>query len=65
MANALGIGGDERSNFILVQKPDEDGNYSSIKEIQEGKEVEYHMRLALRIYYYLKRSKNLLFGCLD
>jgi hypothetical protein len=42
MAKALGIGGDERSNFILVQKPDEDGNYSSIKEIQEGKEVEYH-----------------------
>ena len=56
MAKALGIGGDERSNFILVQKPDEDGNYSSIKEIQEGKEVQYH---------YLKRSKNLPFGCLD
>ena len=42
MAKALGLGGDERSNFILVQRPDEDGNYSSNKEIQEGKEVQYH-----------------------
>jgi len=39
MAKALGLGGD---NFILVQRPDEDGNYSSHKEIQEGKEVQYH-----------------------
>ena len=42
MAKALGIGGEERSNFILVQRPDEQGNYSSIKEIQEEKEVKYH-----------------------
>ena len=42
MAKALGIGGDERSRFILVQRPDEDGNYSSNKEIQEGKENHYH-----------------------
>ena len=42
MAQALGIGGEERSNFILVQRPDKQDNYSSIKEIQEGKEVKYH-----------------------
>ena len=42
MAKAFGIEGDERSNFILVQQPDEQGNYSSIKEIQDGKEVKYH-----------------------
>ena len=42
MAKALRLGGDERSNFILVQRPDEEGNYSSHKEIQEGKEVQYH-----------------------
>ena len=42
MAKALDIGGEERSNFILVQRPDEQGNYSSIKEIQDGKEVKYH-----------------------
>jgi hypothetical protein len=42
MAKALGIGGDERSNFILVQRPDEEGNYVSNQEIQEGKEIQYH-----------------------
>ena len=42
MGKALGIGGGERSNFILVQRPDEQGNYSGIKEIQDGKEVKYH-----------------------
>ena len=42
MAKALGIGGEERSNFILVQRPDEQGNYSSIKDIQDGKGVQYH-----------------------
>ena len=31
MAKALGIGGDERSNFILVQRPDEEGHYLSTK----------------------------------
>jgi hypothetical protein len=36
MAKALGIGGDERSNFILVQRPDEDGNYSTNKEESSG-----------------------------
>ena len=41
-AKGLGIGGEERSNIILEQRPDEQGNYSSIKEIQEGKEIEYH-----------------------
>ena len=42
MAKALGIEGDERSNFILVQRPDENGSYSSNIEIQEGKEIQYH-----------------------
>ena len=42
MAKALGIGGDERSNFILVPRPDENGKYSSIEAIQEGKEIQYH-----------------------
>ena len=42
MTKALGIGGNERSNFILVQSPDEDGNYSTSKEIQQGKQVSYN-----------------------
>jgi hypothetical protein len=42
MAKALGIGCDKKSNFILVQLPDEEGNYSSNKEIQEDKETQYH-----------------------
>jgi hypothetical protein len=39
MPKTLGNGGNERSNFILVQRHDEYGNYLSHKEIQEGKEV--------------------------
>ena len=42
MAKALGIGGEKRSNFILVQQPDEEENYVSNQEIQEGKEIQYH-----------------------
>jgi hypothetical protein len=42
MSKALGIGGNKRSHFILVQRPDQDENYSSNKELQEGKEIQYH-----------------------
>jgi hypothetical protein len=41
-ALGLGIGGDEFSNLILVQRPGEGGNYSIHKEIQEGKDFQYH-----------------------
>jgi hypothetical protein len=36
MTKALGIGGNERSNFILVKSPDADGNYSASKEIPKA-----------------------------
>ena len=36
MTKALGIGGNERSNFILVKSPDADGNYSATKEISKA-----------------------------
>jgi hypothetical protein len=42
MTKALEIGGNERTNFILVQQPDKNGNYLSNKEIQEGKKIQYH-----------------------
>jgi hypothetical protein len=41
LAKALGIRGDERSKFILMQRPDEEENYVSNQEIQEGKEIHY------------------------
>jgi hypothetical protein len=43
IAKAMGNGGDERFNFILVQRPDKDGNYSSNKEKQEGNEIQCHV----------------------
>ena len=55
MTKALGIGGNERSNFILVQSPDEDGNYSTSKEIQQGKQVSYN---AVNPDDLLKEKKN-------
>ena len=55
MINALGIGGNERSNFILVQSPDEDGNYSTSKEIQQGKQLSYN---AVNSDDLLKEKKN-------
>jgi hypothetical protein len=60
MAKALGIRGDEQSNFILVQRPDENGNYSSNKEIQEGKKFRI-VQLVLKTCSYRKRNRNHLF----
>ena len=55
MTKALGIGGNERSNFILVQSPDADGNYLTTMKIQQGKQVSYN---AVNPDDLLKEKKN-------